>query len=54
MISSSSAGDPQIYVRRAHVSDKKRHFWQAAYQYARLIGGGALDDVIQSYRGKGF
>ncbi len=22
---------PQIYVRRAHVSDKKRHFGQAAY-----------------------
>jgi very-short-patch-repair endonuclease len=39
-----------MYIRRIRVPHGERRFWQAAYRHALSIGGGPLDEVMQSYR----
>lgn len=43
-------GSLRMEVRRTSVPLGQRRFWQAAYAYAKSIGGGDLDEVIASYR----
>lgn len=39
-----------MYIRRIRVPNGERRFWQTAYQHALTVGGGTLNDVMQSYR----
>jgi hypothetical protein len=43
-----------LYVRRSRVPNGERRFWQTAYRHALSVGGGKLDQVIQSYRSSAF
>lgn len=40
----------RMYVRRIRTPQGKRDFWQTAYQHALSVGGGSLNEVMQSYR----
>lgn len=39
-----------LETRRRRVPQGQRRFWQSAYKHALSVGGGKLDDVIQSFR----
>lgn len=43
-----------LYVRRSCVPNGERRFWQTAYKHALSVGGGKLDQVIQSYQSSAF
>lgn len=47
---SNDKGFFRLEARRRDASTSERRFWQTAYKYAKEIGGGRLDDVINHYR----
>ena len=44
------AGFFKVEVRRRIVPNGQRRFWQSAYRFAKLLGGGNLDEIIEKYR----
>jgi hypothetical protein len=44
-------GSLLIEVRRFHVPEGQRRFWQAAFRFAKSVGGGQLETVMQRYVG---
>lgn len=43
-------GSLRIETRRSHIPEGQRRFWKKAYEFALSIGGGNIDEVIDSYR----